>query len=181
MQRFRIVVVAMFLLVMLVGCAENTKQGEIQTTFLPVQYAFNTKDIQAVVGHADNVFVAYVEKMEGTTYKHPVKVGLKEVTSPYTNYSVTVIENVKGTRSTDKPISLEKFGGINEAGNLYIIPEGDALPEEGKYYIFNTYNQSDGSILASGQNSTIALDIENAEELASSEIFRRYVDAAENK
>ncbi|MNH38937.1 hypothetical protein D3C79_1000410 [compost metagenome] len=55
------------------------------------------------------------------------------------------------------------------------------MPVEGRYYIFNTYNQPDGSILISGPNSNIELNINSKSEILSSEEYKKYVEAVKNE
>ncbi|MGE8203065.1 cell surface protein [Heyndrickxia sp. NPDC080065] len=129
--------------------------------------------------------MGYVENLEGTEYKFPVTVetenGSKEVTSPYTNYSITVIDNIKGKLKKNTAIPMQKSGGISEDKNLYILYEDDLLPEGGKCYIFNTYNQPDGSILISRPNSNIELDITSKNKIVSSKEYKNYKKAVKNQ
>lgn len=138
-----------------------------------------------LVGFADNVFVGYVEKLEGTEYKFPVTIETegetKEVSKPYTNYSVTVVDNIKGKLKKNNAIPMQKAGGISEEEDLYLLFEDDFLPEEGKYYIFSTFTQPDGSLLISGPNSNIALNAENKSEIVSSDNYKKYSKAVENE
>lgn len=189
--------VSMLSIFTLLGCSESVKDSEIKVAPLHASFSIDVNNINAVVGDADNVFVGYVEKLEGTDYKFPVTVetetGTKEVSSPYTNYSVTVIDNIKGTLKKNEPIPIQKSGGISEDQDLYLLYEDDSLPVEGKYYIFNTYNQEDGSILVSGPNSNIEVNVEDLasgpksltagskSEIVNSEEYKEYVKAVKNE
>ncbi len=168
---------------LLVYSESVTTNSEIEVSLLSASFGIDVNNVNAVVGDADNVFVGYVEKLEGTEYKHPVtietEVGTKEVSSPYTNYSITVIDNIKG--KLKKNISVQKSGGISQDQDVYLLYEGDSLPVEGRYYIFNTYNQPDGSILISGPNSNIELNINSKSEILSSEEYKKYVEAVKNE
>ncbi len=59
-----------------------------------------------------------VEKLEGTEYKFPVTVepenGAKEVSSSNTNYSITVIDNIKEKLKKNTAIPIQKLGGTSE-------------------------------------------------------------------
>ena len=60
----------------------------------------------------------------------------KEVGSPYTNYTIQVLENIKGELITDKPIPIVKQGGISEKQDAIYLFENDSLPSENSIYIF---------------------------------------------
>lgn len=175
--------VSILSMVTLVYSESVTTNSEIEVSLLSASFGIDVNNVNAVVGDADNVFVGYVEKLEGTEYKYPVtietEVGTKEVSSPYTNYSITVIDNIKG--KLKKNISVQKSGGISQDQDVYLLYEGDSLPVEGRYYIFNTYNQPDGSILISGPNSNIELNINSKSEILSSEEYKKYVEAVKNE
>jgi len=162
-----------------------TTNSEIEVSPLSASFDIDVNNVNAVVGDADNVFVGYVGKLEGTEYKYPVTietaVGTKEVSSPYTNYSITVIDNIKGKLKKNQPISVQKSGGISQDQDVYLLYEGDSLPVDGRYYIFNTYNQPDGSILISGPNSNIELNADSMSEIVSSEEYKKYVKAVKNE
>lgn len=144
-------------------------------------YAINVNDLNEVVGDADNVFVGKVESEVDTVYKYGG--------DPYTNYMVTVIENIKGTLVMGEPIQLQKYGGHTEDGAILILDDGDQMPEEGKSYIFMAYAQIDGSLLASGPNSTLSLDTDAdfstsanvSATLENSTVYKRVLDAYKNQ
>lgn len=153
-------------LLLMFGCNDN-KDTAVDVGYVHASYAFDVNDLNQFVGSADNVFVGYVEKIEGTEYKFPTTIetetGSKTISTPHTNYSITVIDNLKGELKKDQPIPLQKAGGISEDGSIQVIFENDILPEEGKYYIFSTLNQPDGSILAGGTNTTIPLNVDDVD------------------
>ncbi|WP_201786295.1 cell surface protein [Peribacillus muralis] len=120
-------------------------------------FAVDVDDPKETVGDADYVFIGRVDEDVDTVYKNPVTIetrdGTKEVSTPYTNYKVTVLQNIKGDLVTDTSIPIQKAGGINEDGSSVVLYEDDALPEEGKSYVFLAYAQDDESLLVSGPNS----------------------------
>ena len=131
-------------------------------SYMEGDFAINYNDLKQVVGSADYVFVGTVESDEGTVYKNYVTMetengGTKEVGTLYSNYMVTVIENIKGNLITDKPIPVQKSGGLSEDGTTIYLYEGDELPRVGAAYIFFAYAQQDGSLLISGPVSNIHL------------------------
>ncbi|MBL3641714.1 cell surface protein [Bacillus sp. RHFB] len=131
---------------------KNLKVIQMDGTF-----AVDVDDPNETVGDADYVFIGRVDEDVDTLYKDPVTIetsdGAKEVSTPYTNYQVTVLQNIKGDLVTDTSIPIQKAGGINEDGSSVVLYEDDTLPEEGKSYVFLAYAQDDGSLLVSGPNS----------------------------
>ena len=83
---------------------------------------------------------------------------------PYTNYDVSVINNIKGKLS-DK-IEIQKFGGLDQSGEFYIIPEGDVLLEERNTYVLFAYKQNDGSLIVRGKNSSLIYNEELMHEIS---------------
>lgn len=106
---------------------------------------------KAVVGDVDYVFVGYVNEKNDTVYRF-------QKDDPYTNYSVIILENIKGNLVKDEPISIQKYGGISKDGDCILLAEDDYLPEQGKIYIFTVRVQDDGCLLVSGPNSSIVLE-----------------------
>ena len=114
----------------------------------------------------------------------------KEVGSPYTNYTIQVLENIKGELITDKPIPIVKQGGISEKQDAIYLFENDSLPSENSIYIFLAYAQEDGSLLISGPNSNVMCNDSNmysinsvSEEKSVTEYdeFITYKDANDNE
>ncbi|MGG6447370.1 cell surface protein [Pseudobacillus badius] len=187
-RRLLLVSVSTLSLFGLWGCSTSTNNAEIKVAPLHASYAIDVNDINEVVGDADNVFVGYVEKLKGTEYKFPVTKetedgGTKELSMPYTNYSITVVDNIKGKLKKNKPIPMQKTGGQSEEDkNLYLVYEKDNLPKERKYYIFNTYNQPDGTILIpGGPNSSIELNAARKSEIVSSKKYKEFKKAVRNQ
>ena len=149
-------------------CAREMNSKIVKTSYMEGDFAINYNDLNQVVGSADYVFVGTVESDEGTVYKNYVTMetengGTKEVGTPYSNYMVTVIENIKGNLITEKPVPVQKSGGLSEDGTTIYLYEGDELPMVGATYIFFAYAQQDGSLLISGPVSNIDLDVNNDE------------------
>lgn len=186
-QRFFSISISALAIMTLLGCnSTETTQKEIEVARLHAAFDFDIDNIHAVVGDADNVFVGYVNKLESTEYKFPVTVetdnGTKEVSSPYTNYSITVINNMKGKLKKDEIIPMQKSGGQSkEDENVYVLYEDDFLPEEEKYYIFTSYNQPDGSILISGPHSNVEINAESKSEIVSATEYKDYEKAVQHE
>jgi len=134
-------------------------------------FAIDVNNPRELVGDADYVFVAEVVSEDGTEYLFPIEVetddgGTKVVTSPYTNYSIKVVEDIKGNLVTDTVIPIQKDGGLFEDGSMYQLYEDDELPVVGETYIFYAYAQEDGSLLISGPNSNVKMDMPNGTQLS---------------
>lgn len=104
-------------------------------------FVYDTDNIREAVGICDYVFVAKVVSCDGTEYRNVIttedeKGNPKEVGSPYTNYTIQVLENIKGELITDKPIPIVKQGGISEKQDAIYLFENDSLPSENSIYIF---------------------------------------------
>lgn len=141
------------------GCASKNNASQLNTNVsnLPIHqmhasFVYDTDNIREAVGICDYVFVAKVVSCDGTEYRNVIttedeKGNPKEVGSPYTNYTIQVLENIKGELITDKPIPIVKQGGISEKQDAIYLFENDSLPSENSIYIFLAYAQEDGSLL----------------------------------
>ena len=97
------------------GCASKNNASQLNTNVsnLPIHqmhasFVYDTDNIREAVGICDYVFVAKVVSCDGTEYRNVIttedeKGNPKEVGSPYTNYTIQVLENIKGELITDKP------------------------------------------------------------------------------
>lgn len=131
--------------------------------------------------------------MEGTEYKDPVTVetadGSKEVSDPYTNYRVSVVENIKGELKTDSAIPLQKQGGVSQDNKSVVLFEEDVLPAQGETFVFLAYVQPNGDLLVSGPNSSVpvqgATSLMSANEVkqkvSKSDVVNEYEKAAKNQ
>lgn len=151
--------------------SENVSWGKLDKENLKIiplvgSFSVDVNNPKETIGDADYAFLGQVNQYVDTEYKDPVTIervnGTEEITSPYTNYNVTVLKNIKGNLITDSPIQIQKAGGIIEDGSSVVLYEDDILLEEGESYIFLAYAQDDGSLLVSGPNSSI--HVENIEE-----------------
>lgn len=142
---------------------KNGRADESGLNVLEASYIIDVYDPAARIGDADYAFVGRVDEMTGTSYKFPVMIedetgfGKKEVTSPHTNYMITVLENIKGELVTNYSIPVEKAGGWSKDGKILTLHENDSLPEVGKYYVFTGYVQDDGTLQVSGPLSNIEI------------------------
>ncbi|RGB77232.1 hypothetical protein [Anaerococcus nagyae] len=110
-----------------------------------------------LVGFSDYYFICEVISQKDTEYRDPITIetehGAEEITSPYTNYEIKVIKNIKGDLPIDKNITITKAGGISESGDL-ILYENYTLLDTGQFYAITATAQPYGSLLVSGPNSS---------------------------
>ena len=159
---------------------------KIPTSYLRATYAIDYNNMEMVVGDADYVFVGTISSKENTVYKNPVEIvneegKVSEEATPYTNYTVDVVENIKGNLTTEETIPIQKTGGLSKDKSEYVIYEGDELPVVGQTYIFFTYAQPDGSLLLSGPVSNIGIKEKSADGLDSTTAYKEVVEAYENQ
>lgn len=129
----------------------------LETKYIHASYGFDVSNLNNIVADADYVFVAKVNNSLNTVYKYRTKVEDKWISSPYTYYSLKVVQNIKGNLAVNKNIKVLKTGGRGKNSNVNYVYENDILPVKGQYYIFSAYIQNDGSLLISGTNSTIKI------------------------
>ena len=156
-------------------------------------YDFSNPDL--VVADADHVVVGRVEKCTGT--RHP-----DWMPDPQTDYDVTILEVIKGNLEAGQKIPITKQGGVSKDKSYFsLFDENDFMPEVGEIYVFSiTVEVVDKALTVGGSHSTIPLEsniaaelkrlekskLSNKQELIrkcleKSEVFARYVAAAENK
>ena len=159
------------------------KSNDIIANTLPVYhlhgyYVIETDDPTEVVGAVDHVFVAKIESVVNTEYRNKVTLetenGSKDIYDPYTNYKITVIDNIKGKLKKNQIIDIVKEGGISKEKDSVIVYENDMLPEVGKYYILTAYTQEDGTLLISGPNSNILLNAQTKSDIVSNSEYKNY-------
>lgn len=155
---------------------------------LPVNYGeacfvINVNEPREQAGWSDYVFAARVDEELRTEYEN-VRRNEKGVVigSPYTYYSVTVIDNLKGELKKNEPIELCKKGGVSYDGKSISLIEGDSFLEAGKYYIIFASAEKDGRLGQGGMpNTAVELDISDADELESCDKFIEYKSIVQNE
>ncbi|MFC5528156.1 hypothetical protein [Cohnella yongneupensis] len=178
-------IIAVVLTLLLVGCTSNDNSANgintPTTEYLQATFNVDVNDPKAVIGDADYVFVGHVEELVDTVYKNAVKVGSKEISDPYTNYTITVIENIKGKLKKNNAIPIQQAGGLSKDGSKYILYENDTLLEKGKYYVIAAYAQPDGSLLIAGPNSSVLISAQSKNDVVSTNEYKEYKKAFENE
>lgn len=169
-----------FVIMCFSGCSSTLSDEEIAkyigtadypTEIYRVSYSIDVTDLREVVGDSDYVIVAQVNDYIDTSYS--------ATGFPLTQYSIRVLENIKGQLNSTEEISLIKEGGINENHSAFAVYEDDFLPQLGKTYIFCLYGQSSGAIRACGQNYT--LRIENSSDYKNEKNYLDILDAYKNE
>ena len=151
----------LFSLILVLTLSACTKEESLEQT--TEDFAVDTRDPRKLVGFADYYFVAEVISQIDTEYRDPIILeNEKEITFPYTNYKVKVLNNIKGELPLDEEIKVTKAGGVSQDGEPFLY-EGDALLDEGKTYIITASAQEDGSLLISGPNSSKEYDPKDIE------------------
>lgn len=145
------------------GCGKTKENatGQDSTGYIHADFAIDMNNPNEVIGFSDHYFIAQVVKEEKVEYRDPVVVetknGTKEVSTPYTHYTIRVIKNIKGELPTEENILLIKCGGRSKDGQM-ILYENDQLLIENSTYIFAACVQPDGSLLISGPNLSEIID-----------------------
>ncbi len=106
-----------------------------------VDYAFEPTDERQLVGFATNVFVGRVVGKVGAEGA-PVS-GPQDNVIPRTQFSVAVLNNVKGNLSGN--VSVSQTGGYDKSVGREVRIEGDPLLKPGQVLLFATsYNREEG-------------------------------------
>ena len=108
--------------------------------------SIDVTDDRVLVGAAHNVFIGKVIAQTGNKPNTPpVEAGDTPGFSPQTQFSVEVLENIKG--NLKGTIIVSQYGGYVEKDgvNQLVLVEGDKPLESGKTYLFATrFNDIDG-------------------------------------
>ena len=150
----RLAVIAASLLVLFIAGALIYQQN-IPVSYSSASYVIDVYNPREMVGMADYVFIGYVDSKDGTIYYSEDEIG-----SPYTLYTITVVENIKGELITDDSIQIQKEGGVTRDKTFIDLVNGDALPEKGHLYLFSAMARKDGKLSCSGPTSSIPLSDE---------------------
>ncbi|MCZ7383191.1 MAG: hypothetical protein O8C63_00375 [Candidatus Methanoperedens sp.] len=124
----------------------NGYNGGSEISYSSASFVFNVTDDRELVGFADNVFIGKVIAQTGNKANTPPpEAGDVPGFSPQTQFSVEVVENIKGNLSGIITVSQE--GGYKEKNgvNRLVLMDGDNLLEPGNTYLFATsFNDIDG-------------------------------------
>lgn len=113
--------------------AEADQQGHARVTHSAVpEHAFDVTDERKLVGFAENVFVGRVVKQIGTVGS----VKSADMSLPRTQFSVEVLENVKG--NLDGVVTVSQLGGEDPNLNAVVLLDNDPLLEPKQEVLFTT-------------------------------------------
>ena len=156
--------------------------SEIPIVYDDGSFLVNVDNPEEIVGWGDYVFVAKVEAELRTEYTN-----LREnedgsiVAKPYTVYSITVIDNLKGNLKKNEPIEFFKHGGVNYDGESISLLEGDQLLEAGKYYILIAAAETDGRLGQGMPHSAIELNVSSKQEIVSDKEYKNFKKFVKNE
>lgn len=194
MKRIFALFLGIVMIATITGCSSQSNY-EMSKTFdsfalsseIPVVYddgsfMVNVDNPEEIVGWGDYVFVAKVEAELRTEYTNLHENEDGTITGkPYTVYSITVIDNLKGKLKKNEPIEFFKHGGVNYDGNSISLLEGDQLLEAGKYYILVAAAETDGRLGQGMPNSAIELNATNKQEIVSNEEYKDFKKYVKNE
>lgn len=198
-KKYYIIIVFLILAIILgvlLGMSKKYVKNEEQALYngLPLNevhaaFMYDTSTPEAAIGASDYVFVAKINKILRTEYKNPVTIeksliSSETVNTPYTIYSIDVIQNIKGELITNESIEFMQYGGLNEDKKSYTFLEGGELLKEGEYYILmvDTWGKDGGIIEIADTNRIIYLG--NEEKINQRSIYNTidtYIDAYKNQ
>ena len=120
-MKSKILFVCMGIVLSLAGC--GNKEKEIEISELMGCYTIDVYSYEEAGRDADYVMIGKVVDELGVKYEFPIMTENedgtpKELSKPYTEYSVEVIENLKGELSQEEPITITKEGGITRTENF---------------------------------------------------------------
>lgn len=168
---------------------EREYYNGLPVTISQVLFLHNTSIPERTVGVSDYVFVAKINKILRTEYKNPTEVQVnlfkkKTITTPYTVYSIDVIENIKGNLITTESIEYMQYGGLDEDKKGYTFMRDTSLLNEGEYYILlaETFGGHGGIIEVTDSNRRIPLGSDyNLESKTIYDTINRYKQAYQNE
>ncbi len=117
------------------------------------------------------MFVGKVLSIDGTKYD--------EDNFPYTLYTITAIENIKGELKLNEKMSLTKEGGIMKRQIYVQVLSGDILPKTDRAYIFLVKANKEGELYSGSVNSN--LEIRDFSNYKTSKVYLNVLDAKENE
>lgn len=192
MKKIFALVLSVMMATILVGCNNNARpsaekvydsislSGKIPTIYDEASFMVDVNNPAEVVGWGDYVFVAKVESELRTEYTNIQKNENGMITGkPYTVYSITVLENIKGNLCKNEPIEFFKHGGVNYDGRSISLFEGDQLLESGKYYVLVAASEVDGRLGQGMPNSAISLS--QGERFSTESVYLDYREYVRNQ
>lgn len=194
MKKLFTLLLPIIMMITIVGCGQ-TKELSTSKTYdsfalssqVPIIYdeasfMVNVDNPEEIVSWGDYVFVAKVESELRTEYTDIYENDNGSITGkPYTVYSITVIDNIKGKLKKNVEIEFFKHGGVNYDGKSISLLDGDKLLECGKYYILVAAAESDGRLGQGIPNAAIELDAEDKHDIVSNAEYKKFKKYVKNE
>ncbi len=174
-----------FIVVIIIMFAPVQYDDKLEIYYLHGQYALDVENPYEVVGFSDYVFVAKVDEKIRTIYEYnkvDKRMHVYKITGePYTQYPITVIENIKGDIEKNIPITLEQFGGVSSDKRYIQLMEGDEILESGSFYIIVASSRRDGRLSLFSPRGYKKMRIENETEIFDTQEYKDFVEYRENE
>lgn len=141
------IIIALILLIGFIGAGFIVAQIGNEISYFHIDHVVDVTNDHALVGIADNVFIGKVIAQTGNKPNTPPpEAGDTPGFSPQTQFSIEILENIKG--NLNGTITISQYGGYERriiiVKNL-VLGVGDKLLEPDKTYLFITgYNEIDG-------------------------------------
>lgn len=175
----KILITLVLAIFILSGCSKK----KVEYSMVERLYSIDVENYKELVEDATHVFVAKVKENVETIYKNKTalnqndKKEIKVEGTPYTNFKVEILENIKGNLKANSETIVQRYGGISENNKNLMIVDDLIFPQEGKNYIFIIYEQEDGTLIATSKNSSISLsEIDKYKDLKNKplDLFEKY-------
>ncbi len=100
---------------------------------LEASYLFDTDDKELMSGASKYIVIAYLNKITGTSYKDVEIVKGEAKGTPFTNYTMNIVKNIKGNLKIENDIPVLQYGGVSIDGKkmVFLYP----LLEENTPYV----------------------------------------------
>lgn len=135
------------LLIVFIGAGLLVVQIGNEIVYMHIDYVVDVTDDRKLVGISDNVFIGKVIALTGNKPNTPPpEAGDIPGFSPQTQFSVEVLENIKG--NLNGTITVSQYGGYERrmiVVKQLVLATGDKLLQPDETYLFATgYNNIDG-------------------------------------
>jgi hypothetical protein len=161
------------------NASRHSNEEYLPITYVSASYSVDVNNPRELASTTDYIFIGQVVGIAGTEYRWTDGF-------PYTQYEIDVLANLKGELVLST-IEVEKSGGISQDASFYTLYEGDLMPKPEGVYVFYANAREDGSMLVSGMNSNVLLDIPPAKDkdellrhVKSTQEYQTIIDALQN-
>jgi hypothetical protein len=190
MKKYTFILV-MFSLIFILVVGLKTKNPDYESTnyylmkdneYTSGNYAIDINKEEEVIGFSDYVFIAKIVEEKGTIYKDVKRTSSgREISTPYTHYSVIVVENLKGELLKSEEIEINKYGGCVMNKDELLLLEGDCFFKPGKYYLIMASAQSDGSLLQTAPTAHFEFNELEFSKIKDSNKYEYFIEKVKNQ